>query len=203
MKVRITQHQPVPENEGRFVLSPSGDYGPFDPIEFYRADMPGQSYGAFQAQFIKFGGVAYREQDYVELLKQLEIIAEEKPETLNEMLLADPSVVVIDAEPVKKSEEPVASPESEKYSTTTAEATPPAETTPPAEITPPVEVLPDTTVITPTPSPIATSTPDINTSTTTESIIPTVEPELVSTSTPSFTPESVSEATTSENILNN
>lgn len=120
MKVRIVQHQPVPENKGCFVLSPSGDYGPFDPIEFYREDTPGKAYGVFQAQFIKFGGVAYRDQEYIELLKQLGVIVEEEPKTLSEMLLEDPSIVVIDVEPIKTPEKPAISPEAEKYSTATA-----------------------------------------------------------------------------------
>lgn len=112
MKVRITQGEPVPEQVGLVVLSPTGDYGPFDLIECSRADRPGQAYCAYQAQFIKFGGVAYRDEEYLELLKARGLVKTEQ-KTMAEMLEADQAEVVGELgelDPAKPAAVPVCEP---------------------------------------------------------------------------------------------
>lgn len=99
MKVRIYNNQPVPENPLFVVLSPTGDYGPFDLIQCGEANSSTAA-AAFQAQYVKFGGVVYREQEYVEVLSKLGLV-DLKPDTLGEMLISDKTAIVIDRDPLE------------------------------------------------------------------------------------------------------
>lgn len=103
MKVHIEQDSPIPETTNQFVLSPTGDYGPFDLIEFYQDGIK-QSFGAYQAQFVKFGGIVYRESEYIELLKQLNVVVEAEPVSLDEILQRDQTIVITDAQPTVQAE---------------------------------------------------------------------------------------------------
>lgn len=97
MKVRIYNNQIVPENPSLVVLSPTGDYGPFDLIEC--GESGGAVAAAFQAQYVKFGGVVYREQEYIEVLSKLGLV-DLKPDTLSDMLTSDKTAIVIDRDPL-------------------------------------------------------------------------------------------------------
>lgn len=102
MKVRITQHDPVPGQSECFVFSPTGDYDSFDLVEVYVKENPDVSNGALQAQYVKFGPVVYREDEYTELLKQLDVIKEAEP-TVDEIISQNASTV---AEPVDVEKNP-------------------------------------------------------------------------------------------------
>lgn len=99
MKVRIYKDQPVPENPGLFVWSSTGDYGPFDLIYTYEGGNPSLQFSALQAQFVKFGSVVYREEEYIDILSQLGLV-NLQPDTLNDMLTADQSTIVVDKNPL-------------------------------------------------------------------------------------------------------
>lgn len=99
MKVRIYQNQIVPENADLYVLSPTGDYGPFDLIQCFKKDNRTFACCALQAQFIKFGGVVYREDEYIDVLGRLGLV-DLKPETLNDMLTGDKTSIVVDKDPL-------------------------------------------------------------------------------------------------------
>lgn len=98
MKVRIYQNQPVPENPALIVLASTGDYGPFDLIPCGEASN-GVATAAFQAQFLKFGGLVYREQEYIEVLSNLGLV-DLRPDTLSDMLTGDKTSIVIDRNPL-------------------------------------------------------------------------------------------------------
>ncbi len=133
MKIRILQHEAVPENTNLFVYDSTGDYGPFDLIQCYQATDPTTPYTAFQAQFIKFGSIAYREKEYVELLSSLGIV-DLKPETLQEMLTNDPTVIVVEKPDTEtssvKTENAPETPTDTSLTTTTTPLSPTPEVTP-------------------------------------------------------------------------
>ena len=195
MKVRIYQDQPVPDSPGILVLSPTGDYAPFDFIECYLAGMPGQSYCAHQAQFVKFGSIVYRETEYINLLNQLGLV-NIQPETLQDMLLKDQSTIVIDKDPQDIVTPAVAAVVADvtvtapanQYSTTTDEIIPPTTTTTDtaASSTQAVSLPIDTSTTTPVTIPNATSTPPL------EGFSTTTVPILDASTTPSTDPTAAS-----------
>lgn len=93
MKVHIERGQAVPEQPGLVVTSPTGDYSPLDLVECGPADRLGLSTCSYQAQYIQYGGVAYRDQEYLELLKSRGLVEVEE-KTLDDMLRADGAKVV-------------------------------------------------------------------------------------------------------------
>lgn len=99
MKVRIYQNQIVPENSDLYVLSPTGDYSPFDLIQCFKKDNRTLACCALQAQFVKFGGVVYREDEYIDVLGRLGLV-DLKPETLNDMITGDKTSIVVDKDPL-------------------------------------------------------------------------------------------------------
>ena len=58
--VHIEKLQKVPQNENLIVFSPSGDYDEDQLIECCEINNPGVAIGAYQAQFIKYGGLVYQ-----------------------------------------------------------------------------------------------------------------------------------------------
>lgn len=185
MKVRIYQNQVVPENPTLRVLSPTADYGPFELIQC--GDIgSGLATAAFQAQFVKFGGLVYREQEYIEVLSKLGLV-DLKPDTLADMLTSDKTSIVVDRDPLDNiPEEAVqeiptsAAVEAEQYATTTEPVTDsvPVPDTPSDPVLPLVE---DTNV--------STTTPDLpfdvpaDTSSTTAALSDVVESLTDATST--------------------
>lgn len=93
MKVHIERGQAVPEQPDLTVTSPTGDYDPLDLVECGPADRLGLSTCSYQAQYIQYGGVAYRESEYLEML-QREGLIEVKEQTLDQLLRADQGKVV-------------------------------------------------------------------------------------------------------------
>ena len=69
--VHIEKSQKVPQNENLIVFSPSGDYDEDQLIECCEINNPSVAIGAYQAQFIKYGGVVYRFNDEEELGAEL------------------------------------------------------------------------------------------------------------------------------------
>ena len=65
--IHIEKEQKIAENENIIVYSPSGDYNDFDLIEYCQIDNPNVALGAFQAQFVKYGGLVYQFNEPAEL----------------------------------------------------------------------------------------------------------------------------------------
>lgn len=138
MKVRIYKDQSIPENPDLFVFSPTGDYGPFDLIGTYQKGTPGVQFSSLQAQYVKFGGVVYREKEYIDILSQLGLV-DLKPDTLNDMLTADQSAIVVDKNPLdnlpdtpEPEEATVSATSADNYATTTDSTIPPTDTPSPS-----------------------------------------------------------------------
>ncbi|HRH23935.1 MAG TPA: hypothetical protein PK295_04905 [Candidatus Magasanikbacteria bacterium] len=58
--IHIEQGQKVAESEIWIVATTTGDYADSALIEFYDSNNPGVILGAFEAQYIKYGGMVYR-----------------------------------------------------------------------------------------------------------------------------------------------
>jgi hypothetical protein len=69
--IYIEKGQKIAENENIVVFSETGDYNDFDLIEYSKIDTPESPMGAFQAQFVKYGGLVYKFSDPEELGKEI------------------------------------------------------------------------------------------------------------------------------------
>lgn len=57
--IHIEKGESIKDNENLRIKSPSGDYDDADLIEFYDVDDKKNVSGAFQAQYVKYGGMVY------------------------------------------------------------------------------------------------------------------------------------------------
>lgn len=196
--IHIEQHQLVPENSKLRVLSATGDYSDNDAIECYNEDEPEIAVCAYQAQFIKYGGLVYRYNTPEELgaaLVQMDpesthnsalLFKEDEERRLKRLagtlvpenpVPADENVSPIaQQEAVVEAEQPV---EEAEVVPPAEEETPAEEPTPtPSEETPPAPIDP----ILPAP----TSTPAVLDTASSMPVVPEVAP---ATTTPSIVPE--------------
>ncbi|HAG27399.1 TPA: hypothetical protein DCG61_01285 [Patescibacteria group bacterium] len=60
--ITINKDEPVLNHTNLFVFSPSGDYEETDLIECYSSDNPSIAICAFSAQYVKFGGAVYQQE---------------------------------------------------------------------------------------------------------------------------------------------
>lgn len=200
--IHIIKGQKIPENDNLIVVSETGDYGDSSFIDYCTTADPDVVAGAFQAQFVRYGGIVYRFNDPKELGAALLKSDPESTHTaasfvrmnndllmqMNDGSLEPQSLQDALSEEKAATEEKMMLPEEESTTSTENALIP--------------DPLPDTSVSTTTSATqtstttpavqveIGTSTPAVNTGTSTAATTD------VSTSTPSITPDTLTSTTT-------